>query len=256
MPFPLAHPAAVLPLKHKWPRQLNFAALVIGSICPDAGYLGSRFRLDEYSHSLIGALTFCLPVGLAMTGAFYLTRKFFTGLLPRRQRAPYEALCNQPAGSFWVILFSLILGIATHLVWDSFTHRNGWLRNVIVLHQSLMRIGYHRLTWCQILRYLSSFCGSTWLCYEFERWWHSANPEARVFDRKVAMLSAMSAGFGVILMQLLNDFMGTTLGHLLVLVSIITFVLVVVLRMGLRLRDAGAIPVRRFQETPAAATKV
>ena len=39
MPFPLAHPAAVLPFRRYCSRWLNFPALVIGSLVPDLGYL-------------------------------------------------------------------------------------------------------------------------------------------------------------------------------------------------------------------------
>lgn len=255
MPFPLAHPAAILPLKKKWPRSLNLAALVIGSICPDSGYLWSRYHMDDYSHSLQGAFIFCLPVGLAMLAVFYFTRRLLAGLLPPRQRAPFVELCNQPVGPFWSILLSLVLGIATHLAWDSFTHRNGFMHNVELLHHPLLRYGYRTLTLGQILRYVSSFLGVAFLCYYFERWWHGAHPEARTFKKKSARIDSVIAGSLVIPMQGLNDFMATGIGHLLVIGCIFLLVAGVVLNMGFQLRERPAEPAARIREADEAVGK-
>jgi hypothetical protein len=60
MPFPLAHPAAVLPLRRV--QALCFPALVLGSLTPDFGYLFAD--LSRLSHHLLGSLLFCLPAGL------------------------------------------------------------------------------------------------------------------------------------------------------------------------------------------------
>src|SRR6266404_5342332 len=62
MAFPLAHPAAVLPLRRYCPRGFNFAALVVGSLSPDAGYLFGQRNVDEFSHRVVGSFGFCLPV--------------------------------------------------------------------------------------------------------------------------------------------------------------------------------------------------
>src|SRR5882672_6336607 len=70
MPFTLAHPAAVLPLR-RWPR-LDFVALVIGSMTPDFGYylLLPDMRLE--THSFAGSLETCLPVGLLLVLLFHI----------------------------------------------------------------------------------------------------------------------------------------------------------------------------------------
>src|SRR6267142_2803077 len=71
MPFTLAHPAVVLPLRRFSPRVLSFPALVVGSITPDVGYCFGRLNVEEFSHSFVGSLAFCLPVGLLMVAIFY-----------------------------------------------------------------------------------------------------------------------------------------------------------------------------------------
>jgi Domain of unknown function (DUF4184) len=45
MPWTLAHPAAVLPLRPLCPHRLSFGALVVGSVSPDIGYYVSCFDL-------------------------------------------------------------------------------------------------------------------------------------------------------------------------------------------------------------------
>jgi hypothetical protein len=55
MPYPLAHPAAVLPLRRLCPRRLSFPALVVGSLCPDVGY---PLGVSRFSHSFSQELLF------------------------------------------------------------------------------------------------------------------------------------------------------------------------------------------------------
>ena len=123
MPFTLAHPAAVLPLLRG---ALVGAALVAGSLAPDVPYflvdLGipnsaqawyEPFLNGTTSHSLAGVLTVDLPAALVLYLAWLLVCR---------------PLCGKPAaraGVGWIAV-SLLLGIATHLVWDELT----WTRLV------------------------------------------------------------------------------------------------------------------------------
>ena len=128
MPFPLAHPAAVLPLRRFCPRYLSFPALIIGSLCPDVGYAGGRLNLEEFAHRpLVGTFGFCLPVGLVLMLGFYLVRLPLVRLLPARQRQVFLPLCRQPAAPPFQIAVSLLLGALTHQYWMPRPIRNtGW----------------------------------------------------------------------------------------------------------------------------------
>src|SRR5215472_4410846 len=83
MPFPLAHPAAVLPIR-RWFKWLSFPALVIGSLVPDAGYLIPQF--GDLSHDILGSILFGLPVGGLMLAAFYALRRPVVIRTPSRLR--------------------------------------------------------------------------------------------------------------------------------------------------------------------------
>ena len=96
MPFPLAHPAAVLPLRRFCPRYLSFPALVAGSLSPDFGYVFGSLHVDEFSHRLwAGSFGFCLPVGLLSVWVFYLVRAPLVGVLPGRYRQLFGPLCQR-----------------------------------------------------------------------------------------------------------------------------------------------------------------
>jgi hypothetical protein len=66
VPYPFAHPAAVLPLA----RFGVPSALVIGSVAPDLWYL-LPFIDRAQTHSLSGVLAFCLPAGLLLYLLFH-----------------------------------------------------------------------------------------------------------------------------------------------------------------------------------------
>src|SRR5437868_2239063 len=127
MPFTLAHPAAVLPLRRFCPRVLNFPALLVGSVVPDIGYWSGPLELGEFSHSATGSFALDLPAGVVMLAAIYLLRSPVRPRLPAQYRVFLDPVWDRPRGTFLAILISLFIGIWTHLLWDSFTHNHGWL---------------------------------------------------------------------------------------------------------------------------------
>src|SRR5207245_10644073 len=87
MPFPLAHPAAVLPLRHV--KHLNFSALLIGAITPDLSYCLERYDLDVFAHTVRGCFGFSLPVGWLFVLIFQTVRDPLLKLLPAPHRQPF-----------------------------------------------------------------------------------------------------------------------------------------------------------------------
>src|SRR5437773_911716 len=126
MPFPLAHPAAILPLRRYCPRFFSFSALVIGSLAPDAAYCIPIHALEEFSHRLSGSLGFCLPVGLLSLGFLRVVGRRALPILPEGPRRLALPFVTEPLGSVFSVIISLLAGSWTHLLWDSFTHKSGW----------------------------------------------------------------------------------------------------------------------------------
>jgi hypothetical protein len=122
VPYPFAHPAAVLPLVGPMGRFAVPSALVIGSIVPDLWYfVPSVNRLD--SHSPAALLWFCLPVGFLLYALFHrvLKEPLIALLSPRLAGFTSPGL---PAAPWHAVAASLVAGALTHIVWDALTHSN------------------------------------------------------------------------------------------------------------------------------------
>jgi|ERR1700674_312020 len=161
MPFTLAHPAAILPLRGL--RYLRTVPLIIGAMTPDLPYyVPARFGLiGPETHSVTGSFTTCLLLGYAALGCVFLLRRPLTALLSARARW----LCLTALAPFrrpleWALApLSIILGVWTHLLWDSFTHNDGWMVRRLAVLSAPVTFGAYSGTVCHVLQYLSSVVG-------------------------------------------------------------------------------------------------
>lgn len=124
MPYPFAHPVAVLPLVRPMGRFAVPSALAIGSIVPDLWYVvPSVSRAD--SHGLAGLFWLCLPIGALVYAMFHLLLKEpLIALLSPRLGA--FACAGLPRAPWYAVLVSLAAGAATHQIWDALTHSNDY----------------------------------------------------------------------------------------------------------------------------------
>lgn len=174
MPFTLSHPAAVLPLRIRTPA-LPFTALVIGSMTPDAEYyLPFEPFPRRLTHAFSGVLTVDLVLGLAVLVAVQLVLAApLAALLPRawgeRVRSWGRTGVPRSVAAAALTIAALVLGAATHVLWDAFTHINGQ----VVEHVPALRRQVGRYPVFQWLQLLSSVFGlmaigvSLWR----HRWW-------------------------------------------------------------------------------------
>jgi hypothetical protein len=188
MPFPVAHPAAVLPLRRYCPQYLSFPALVVSSLSLDLGYLFGHLHVDWISHPFwAGSFGFCLPVGLLIVWVFYLIRSPVLAILPGRYRALFRPhnlepgmFGFRPSGFFrpsdfglrvwpWLALpLSVLIGAWTHDLLDSLSHPDGWLvERLPALRQPVPFLGATGLPAYDLLYAGFTFCGAAWLadCY-------------------------------------------------------------------------------------------
>ncbi len=122
MPLTPSHAAAALLLK-RLPFRLPLAALVIGTLSPDFEYLFRLAPRGRFGHSLPGLVLFCLPVSLLVWGAYRAwIRPAMRDLLP-----PGLAAGDHPRPtSVPAVACTILLGALSHVVWDGFTHVNGF----------------------------------------------------------------------------------------------------------------------------------
>ena len=162
MPFTLAHPAAVLPLRGG--RYLRTVPLVIGAMVPDLHYylpwMFGRFMFD--THGFAGSVTTDVLAGYLILVAVYLLRHPLTALLSARARW----LCLSALAPFsgdrraWIFApLAIVLGAWSHLLWDSFTHNDGWIVHRVAALSATVTVGPYTGTVYHVLQYLSSVFG-------------------------------------------------------------------------------------------------
>ena len=120
MPFTISHAAAALPFSRTG---LPLAALMIGSMSPDFAY----FVPDGpglLSHSLPGLFKFCWPVGLSVWLVYvHLLETPTLALLPDGWRNMFQRSDRAfTSRNFALATLAVLLGAATHILWDGFTH--------------------------------------------------------------------------------------------------------------------------------------
>jgi Domain of unknown function (DUF4184) len=162
MPFTLAHPAAVLPLRGL--RFLRTAPLIIGAVTPDVPYYvpWNLGRFMPETHDFDGSYTTCLLIGYAMLATIFVLQRPLTALLSPRARwlclhalAPYQRGPKE-----WLFAaFAIVVGVWAHLLWDSFTHMDGWVVHRVAALSAPVTIAGHTGPVCAVLQYASSVFG-------------------------------------------------------------------------------------------------
>lgn len=204
MPFTLSHAAAALPL-----RRLNlvWSAFVIGSMAPDFPYIVGNVAYRSWGHDFPGVIEFTLPASIFALWLFHAAiKRPVTTLMPsgvqrRLSRQLGDFKFGGP-GRFAAILFSVVLGIATHLVWDGFTHAFTWPWRRWVWLQGWIRIpGVGLKPVYESLQYASTIIGLVALMIWVLLWYRDTTPGPAVngapsrFPLALAMFAvAIAAG--------------------------------------------------------------
>jgi hypothetical protein len=173
MPFTLAHPAAVLPLRRL--RLMRTVPLIIGAMTPDVPYyLPWRIakHIPDVTHTLLGTVTLDLPVGLLLLLCVWLLRAPLVAPLGPRARAKcaaaMERFGSRPLN--WVLApLSILIGAWTHLAWDSFTHADGLMVQRIPALSAPVTFFSYTGQLCHLLQYAFSVFGLVVLAVWFAR---------------------------------------------------------------------------------------
>jgi hypothetical protein len=183
MPFTVSHAAAVLPL-----RRLNlvWSAFIVGSMAPDFPYIIGNIRYRELGHQFPGLVVFTIPASVFALWVFHnVIKRPVIQLMPagmqerlRDQTGHFNFL---PARRLLAILGSIVLGIASHIIWDSFTHAFSWPWRHSAFLQSWVRLPIvnHRIPMFSVLQYGSTVIGllalAIWVAL-----WYRRSPVAAV----------------------------------------------------------------------------
>jgi len=209
MPFTLAHPAAVMPLRRL--KYLPMPALVIGSMAPDIKYyFPERFELAlGDTHTLYGSVVRDIPMGMAMIVIVLLLRGPLTALMTERARwvslREAEQFTSRPLN--WLLaLPALLIGAWTHILWDCFTHPGTWLSSrVDALSATVNVFGIYTGAVSHVLQYATSLVGLAVIGYWYSLVAAESPPEvSNVSDRSVVrwvllcVVGAAAVGMGTL----------------------------------------------------------
>lgn len=214
MPFTPAHAAAAIPFRRT---PLIPSALVVGCFSPDFEYFLRLAPRGSFGHTLTGLFAFDLPTAVVVLWLFHAyAKKPILAWLPEavRERLPicstFSSLRN--ARQIMLILVSIIIGAATHVLWDSFTHPFFWPYHHWLLLSRTIRLPLVGPVPCfKIFQHLSTFVGIAVLLLWLWHWYRNANPnhsegDERPRENERAILAVMC--FVALVVALLRGVLG------------------------------------------------
>jgi Domain of unknown function (DUF4184) len=179
MPFTFSHPAAAIPFLRT---RLDPSALVIGCMAPDFEYFLHFAPEGRFGHTLAGIFLFDLPAAFIVLWLFHAYQKqpLYTWLpesVRRRIRLGAAALPVRNIAQFALVLLAILIGVATHILWDSFTHPGFWpYRHWHFLHRRVEVPLYGPMSYLRVLQYGSTVFGAAVLVLWFWSWFRRTAP--------------------------------------------------------------------------------
>lgn len=165
MPLTFAHPAAVLPfVRNK--TYLHFPALVLGSMAPDFEYFLRGRPSGVIGHTMNGFIT----LNLFLVILTYLVYRYIIyPSLFKNLPAFVQSTLTLPSEpqktkkltllSVLVFVYSALLGMTTHVIWDSFTHQGGYVVLRWNFLQETLSISTYELPVYKMLQHGSTLFG-------------------------------------------------------------------------------------------------
>ena len=158
------------------------SALVMGCFVPDFPYLISLAPRMYYGHTFPGMFLLDIPLAFVALWLFHAFIKqpmlmFLPGGFRRRLRTSVDSFAFWPTERFSLIFLSILIGTATHLIWDSFTHRTSW----IYANWAFLRIKVELpildgMQMYKVLEYVSSVFGLAVVAIWVWHWYRTTAP--------------------------------------------------------------------------------
>jgi hypothetical protein len=178
VPLTIAHPVAAVPLRYPLGRLGVLAALITGSVMPDVPLFLPLGLNRNATHSALGLLWFCLPVGiLAYLLYDYVLDRPLRALMPDPLRRRLARVGREARPPVWspAVLVSVLAGAATHTFWDSFTHgTSAGVKMFPVLETRLFTVSGYTAYVFSVLQHGSTVVGLSVLAVWIWRWYGRA----------------------------------------------------------------------------------
>ena len=179
MPFTISHVAAAIPFQRT---RLDLSALVIGCMAPDFEYFLRFTPGGGFGHTFPGIFLLDLPLALITLWLFHSFAKaplyaWLPGGVRRRIRLGPASPQFGSLARFALVVLSILVGIATHILWDSFSHPRLWLYpHWQFLHRIAQVPLYGPMEYARVIEHFSSVFGLLVLLIWFWRWFRSTPP--------------------------------------------------------------------------------
>jgi hypothetical protein len=187
MPFTLSHAAAALPFRRT---RLIMSALVIGTFAPDFEYFIPFEHHSAFGHTLPGVFILDLPLSLAVFWFFHrYAKEPLAACLPASARARLHlgprTISLNSLSRFALVVVSILVGVATHILWDSCTHSGHWLGHLVPsLNAHVLLPLFGSRPWFSIFQYISSIFGIVVLLLWALHWYRNATPVSAKPNRR------------------------------------------------------------------------
>lgn len=176
MPFTISHAAVAAPLAR---RGLILSSVVVGSMAPDFEYFLTLTCGLRRWHTFPGLFVYALPTALLALWVFHrFLKRPLIRLLPGSHKIRIERMDLSfpfwPLSRFAMVALSTFVGILTHLALDAFTHRDGFVVELMpALSDPLIRCPVGVFAFCDLLQVAGTVVLSVILAIQYWRWFDS-----------------------------------------------------------------------------------
>jgi len=177
-------------------------------MAPDFQYFLRFSVTGRFGHTIPGVFIFTLPTALLALWIFHRFVKLpVVRLLPQaiqsRLTAQFGRFRFLGVTRFALIALSVLVGIATHILWDSFTHVNTWLyKHWLLLREPIDVPVLGRLPLYKVLQHGSTVIGLCALLVWLVLWYRRTNPSPireplLASSRRIAVVMVLMALAGL-----------------------------------------------------------
>jgi len=136
MPFTPAHAALLVPLKRTRIR-ISDTSFLAGAVVPDFESFLLMRNAEKFGHTTAGIFLLDLPLALLLAISFHhFIKQPLLQHLPVILQARFKKRTTRNWTDFAIhhpviVLYSILLGTLSHLLWDAFTHEGGFFVELI-----------------------------------------------------------------------------------------------------------------------------
>ncbi len=208
-------------------------------MAPDFEYFINMELGRVHGHTMAGAFYYDLPVTLICLLIFHLmVRDSLVDHLPH----PLQKKYNHLKGMNWllyfkkkwiVVLYSSVIGIMSHLFWDSFTHAPGYFANLIPFLQNDVSFLGHSIKAYYFLQFISSVFGAliilVVIAWYYPAWKNYSILKLKSWQKTLNYLLVVMVVCFIVMMlrgiENLNEFVATAIAGTLIGLIVAPFIL-------------------------------